>query len=180
MIERLKRKLRHTDDHGSSFVLVIVATTFMCILASAILMGAMMTYKLKYYKLNSLNNFYEVETALDEMYAGVGAATNEHLYSAYTTTAELVVVYDTKNQALNPAIRTERPYPIVTVQAYVEQAAKDGIINIRESIDEFTTDIRMIVIGNVFEWCLREGNADFEGNMSRSLRRYLDSTLEEG
>ena len=87
--------------------------------------------------------------------------------------------YDTKNQALNPAIRTERPYPIVTVQAYVEQAAKDGIINIRESIDEFTTDIRMIVIGNVFEWCLREGNADFEGNMSRSLRRYLDSTLEE-
>ena len=88
--------------------------------------------------------------------------------------------YDTKNQALNPAIRTERPYPIVTVQAYVEQAAKDGIINIRESINEFTTDIRMIVIGNVFEWCLREGNADFEGNMSRSLRRYLDSTLEEG
>lgn len=83
--------------------------------------------------------------------------------------------YDTKNQALNPAIRTERPYPIVTVQAYVEQAAKDGVINIRESIDEFTTDIRMIVIGNVFEWCLREGNADFEGNMSRSLRRYLDS-----
>ena len=99
MIERLKRKLRHNDDHGSSFVLVIVATTFMCILASAILMGAMMSYKLKFYKLNSLNNFYEVETALDEMYAGVGAATNEHLYSAYTTTAELVVVYDTKAQA---------------------------------------------------------------------------------
>ena len=99
MIERLKRKLRHNDDHGSSFVLVIVATTFMCILASAIHMGAMMTYKLKFYKLNSLNNFYEVETALDEMYAGVGAATNEHLYSAYTTTAELVVVYDTKAQA---------------------------------------------------------------------------------
>lgn len=99
MIERLKRKLRHNDDHGSSFVLVIVATTFMCILASAILMGVMMTYKLKFYKLNSLNNFYEVETALDEMYAGVGAATNEHLYSAYTTTAELVVVYDTKAQA---------------------------------------------------------------------------------
>ena len=99
MIERLKRKLRHNDDHGSSFVLVIVATTFMCILASAILMGAMMTYKLKFYRLNSLNNFYEVETALDEMYAGVGAETNEHLYSAYTTTAELVVVYDTKAQA---------------------------------------------------------------------------------
>ena len=94
MIKRLKNKLKHTDDHGSSFVLVIIATTFMCILSAALLMGAFMTYKLKYYKLNSLNNFYEVETALDEIYAGVGAATNEHLYSAYTTTAELVVVYD--------------------------------------------------------------------------------------
>ena len=87
MIKRLKDKLKHTDDHGSSFVLVIIATTFMCILAAALLMGAYMTYKLKFYKLNSLNNFYEVETALDEIYAGVGAATNEHLYSAYTTTA---------------------------------------------------------------------------------------------
>ena len=95
MIDMIKRKLKKSNDHGSSFVLVIVATTFMCILASALLMGALMTYKLKYYKLNSLNNFYEVETALDEIYAGVGAATNEHLYSAYTTTAELVVVYDT-------------------------------------------------------------------------------------
>lgn len=97
MIDMIKRKLKKSNDHGSSFVLVIVATTFMCILASALLMGALMTYKLKYYKLNSLNNFYEVETALDEIYAGVGAATNEHLYSAYTTTAELVVVYDTTN-----------------------------------------------------------------------------------
>lgn len=76
MIDMIKRKLKKSNDHGSSFVLVIVATTFMCILASALLMGALMTYKLKYYKLNSLNNFYEVETALDEIYAGVGAATN--------------------------------------------------------------------------------------------------------
>ena len=28
-------------------------------------------------------------------------------------------------------------------------------------IEAFTTDIRMIVIGNVFEWCLRNGEADF-------------------
>ena len=30
--------------------------------------------------------------------------------------------YNPKNQALNPVIRTERPYPIVTVQTYVEKA----------------------------------------------------------
>lgn len=85
--------------------------------------------------------------------------------------------YDTKNQALNPAIRTERPYPIVTVQTYVEKAIRAGIIRINVRIEEFTTDIRMIVIGNVFEWCLRDGEADFEGNMRRSLGKYLDSTV---
>lgn len=85
--------------------------------------------------------------------------------------------YDTKNQALNPAIRTERPYPIVTVQTYVEKAIDAGVININVSIDEFTTDVRMIVIGNVFEWCLRNGDTDFEGNMRRSLGKYLDATI---
>ena len=85
--------------------------------------------------------------------------------------------YDTKNQALNPASRAERPYPIVTVQTYVEKAMREGIVRLNVSIEEFTTDIRMIVIGNVFEWCLRGGNADFEGNMRRSLGKYLDSTI---
>ena len=85
--------------------------------------------------------------------------------------------YDTKNQALNAAVRSERPYPIVTVQTYVEKAIDAGVLRLNVEIDEFTTDIRMIVIGNVFEWCVRSGQVDFEGNMSRSLGKYLDSTL---
>ena len=87
--------------------------------------------------------------------------------------------YDTKNQALNPVSRTERPYPIVTVRAYVEKAVQAGVAVLNEPIEEFTTDIRMIVIGNVFEWCIKHGKADFEGNMSRSLRCYLDGALRE-
>ena len=85
--------------------------------------------------------------------------------------------YDTKNQALNAAIRMERPYPIITVQKYVEKAEQAGDVSLNVSIEEFTTDIRMIVIGNVFEWCVKHGEADFEGNMSRSLGKYLDATL---
>ena len=85
--------------------------------------------------------------------------------------------YDTKNQALNPVIRTQRPYPIVTVRDYVERAMEAKVIFIKEEIEDFTTDIRMIVIGNVFEWCLRKGTVDFAGNMERSLGRYLDSTI---
>lgn len=85
--------------------------------------------------------------------------------------------YDTKNQALNASMRTERPYPIVTVQTYVEKAVEAGIVRLDMGIDEFTTDIRMIVIGNVFEWCIKHGEADFEGNMRRSLGKYLNAVL---
>ena len=88
--------------------------------------------------------------------------------------------YDPKNQALNASIRTERPYPIVTVQTYVEKAVESGVVCLNVPVDEFTTDIRMIVIGNVFEWCIKHGQADFEGNMSRSLGKYLDAVLCPG
>ena len=88
--------------------------------------------------------------------------------------------YTPKNQSLNPLIRTERPYPIVTVQNYLEKAIRAGVITPRLALDDITTDIRMIVIGNVFEWCLKSGNADFEGNMRRSLSKYLESTICEG
>ncbi len=82
--------------------------------------------------------------------------------------------YTPKNQSLNPLIRTERPYPIVTVHNYLEKCIQAGIVSPRLSLEDITTDIRMIVIGNVFEWCLKTGDADFEGNMKRSLRVYLD------
>lgn len=85
--------------------------------------------------------------------------------------------YTPKNQSLNPLIRTERPYPIVTVQNYLQKCMNAGIIHPAHSLDEITTDIRMIVIGNVFEWCLKEGNADFEENMKRSLETYLDGAF---
>ena len=82
--------------------------------------------------------------------------------------------YTPKNQSLNPLIRTERPYPIITVQNYLKKVIDAGIIHPDLSLDEITTDIRMIVIGNVFEWCLKSGDADFEGNMKRSLETYLN------
>lgn len=85
--------------------------------------------------------------------------------------------YTPKNQALNPVLRTERSYPIVTVQAYLEKAFTAGKLHPSLSIDEITTDIRMIIIGNVFEWCLRSGEAPLEINIRRSLEKYLDGVF---
>lgn len=85
--------------------------------------------------------------------------------------------YTPKNQALNPTIRTERPYPIVTVENYLKKAIASGVLREDLDLEAVTTDIRMLVIGNVFEWCLRHGNTDFAGNIRRSFGRYLDSIL---
>ena len=82
--------------------------------------------------------------------------------------------YTPKNQSLNPLIWSERPYPIVTVSDYLRKAIDAGVVSPSVELNDIATDIRMIVIGNVFEWCLKDGKTDFEGNMKRSLQVYLD------
>ncbi len=82
--------------------------------------------------------------------------------------------YTPKNQSLNPLIWTKRPYPIVTVSDYLRKAIVAGVVSPAASLEDIATDIRMIVIGNVFEWCLKGGETDFEGNMRRSLEIYLN------
>ena len=52
-----------------------------------------------------------------------------------------------------------------------------GAIALRRPLEDVSTDIRMIVIGNVFEWCLKNGDADFEGNMRRCLENYLNGVF---
>lgn len=85
--------------------------------------------------------------------------------------------YHTRNQSLNPDIRTERPYPIVTVQQYLEKAVAAKAIQLKLSVDEVVTDIRMLVIGNAFEWALRNGEVDMKENIRRSISHYLDGVL---
>lgn len=85
--------------------------------------------------------------------------------------------YTPKNQSLNPDTRTERPYPIVTVHNYLQKSVEAGSIALNYPLEDISTDIRMIVIGNVFEWCLKNGAADFEKNMRRSLESYLDGAI---
>lgn len=85
--------------------------------------------------------------------------------------------YIPKNEALNPHTRSKRAYPIITVQQYLEQALASHIITSEHSVEEITTDIRMLIIGNVFEWCLNNGDTDYEGNIRRSMTHYLKSIL---
>ena len=106
----------------------------------------------------------EVTLQVEKDFALVGKLGVEFMANYYTP----------KNQSLNPLIRTERPYPIITVHDYLKRVIDAGIISPPADLEDITTDIRMIVIGNVFEWCLKSGDADFEGNMRRSLTTYLN------
>ncbi len=81
-------------------------------------------------------------------------------------------------EPLNPLIWSERPYPIVTVSDYLQKAIDAGVVSPLANLEDIATDIRMIVIGNVFEWCLKSGETDFEGNMKRSLEIYLNGLFE--
>jgi len=101
-------------------------------------------------------------------------------YAKYCRTlgVEFIAGYYTPhNQALNPTIRTERPYPIVTVQHYLEKAVAANAIKLKLSISDIVTDIRMLVIGNVFEWALTNGQADFEENITLTISHFLEGVL---
>lgn len=117
-------------------------------------------------------NREEAKTAIVEVYLN---------YAAYCKELGVDFVagyYTPRNQALNPDIRTERPYPIVTVQQYLEKAIDAGAIALKLSISEVVDDIRMLVIGNAFEWAMRNGEVDIEENIKRSISHYLDGVLE--
>lgn len=150
MIKKIKRKLKMMNNRGSSLVLVIVSTTFLSVLVSALLMGMLLAYRLKFYKLNSLNNFYAVEQAMDEIYAGIGATVNEHLYNAYTTTAELVVTYDTnKQQYMNlDNDQANDLFKRLFIQGMVRDANYDGIDRIIMTLEGYITDPNVSLLCN--------------------------------
>lgn len=89
-----KKIINKLNNRGSSFIVMIVSMSFLAILAASILTAVGYTYKLKFYNLNSKNNFYYVEQAMDEVYAGVGNVAVQYLQKAYQETIEVLVYYD--------------------------------------------------------------------------------------
>lgn len=140
MLKKIKSRLKRTDNRGSSFVLVIVSATFLSILISALLMGMLLAYKLRYYKINSLNNFYSVEKAMDEIYAGIGATTNEHLYSAYTTTAELVVYYKDGKYTNLSETEANDLFKKFFMQGILDDSSLNSIPTLVDTLGSFITD----------------------------------------
>ena len=89
-----KRIHNDKNEKGSGIILVIVALSFLGIIAGALLTAVAYAYRLKLYDYNAKDNFHYVEQAMDEVYAGLGGRTTEAMQNAYTKTVEEMVVFD--------------------------------------------------------------------------------------
>lgn len=79
--------------------MVIVSVAFVAIIVGALLSAAGYAYRLKLVNKNAKDNFYYVEQAMQEIYAGVGSKTIDQMYNAYTSTIENMVTYDITQDA---------------------------------------------------------------------------------
>lgn len=95
---KLKRK-KKKQNQGNSFIMVVATLSFLAILVAAILVAVALCYRLKAYDINARDNFYYLEQAMDEIYAGVGADAMTHLNTAYDDTIEVLVYFDVTTQS---------------------------------------------------------------------------------
>lgn len=94
-----KKLRKEKNEKGSGIVLVIVALSFLGIIAGALLTAVAYAYRLKLYDYNNKDNFHFVEQAMDEVYAGLGGRTTSTMQDAYTRTVEEMVEFDVSQRA---------------------------------------------------------------------------------
>lgn len=95
----MKKRKRKQKNQGNSFVMVVATVSFLAVLVAAILVAVALCYRLKAYDINARDNFYYLEQAMDEIYAGVGGDSMQLLNQAYDETLEVMVYYDTKTKS---------------------------------------------------------------------------------
>ena len=89
-----KTKKRRRLNQGNSFIVVIATISFLAVLVTALLVAVALCYRMKAYEINSRDNFYSLEKAMDSIYEGVGEISMKHLNDAYNETLETLVYFD--------------------------------------------------------------------------------------
>lgn len=98
-MKKLMDKIKKIQNNqGNSFVVVVATISFLAILTAALLVAVALIYRLKAYDINTRDNFYYLEQAMDEIYAGVGGDSMSILNEAYDDTLETLVYYDTNDK----------------------------------------------------------------------------------
>ena len=105
LVSRIKTRLN--NNQGNSFIVVVATVSFLAILTAALLVAVALIYRLKAYDLNTRDNFYYLEQAMYEIYAGVGGDSMKYLNQAYDDTIEVLVYYDADEGTYKTKSNTE-------------------------------------------------------------------------
>lgn len=95
MIQQNKTK----SNQGNSFLVVVATVSFLAVMVTALLVAVTVCFRMKAYDINSRDNFYYLEQAMDIIYDKVGKVAMDDLETAYDETSELLVYYDTDKSA---------------------------------------------------------------------------------
>lgn len=90
----IKRRRKGKSNQGNSFIVVVATISFLAVLVTALLVAVALCFRMKAYDINSRDNFYYLEQAMDEIYEGVGAISMKHLNAAFDETSEVIVYFD--------------------------------------------------------------------------------------
>ncbi len=87
------------SNQGNSFLVVVATISFLAVMVTALLVAVTVCFRMKAYDINSRDNFYYLEQAMDIIYEKVGENAMKDLNDAYDATSNLLVYYDTDKEA---------------------------------------------------------------------------------
>lgn len=151
-----RKSKKRKANQGNSFLVVIATISFLSVLTTAMLVAVALCYRLKAYDINSRDNFYYLERAMDKIYEGVGSISMKHLNEAYNETTDKIVYYDIdkksyitlSNEEANQLMRSAFLLKIGKDENLQTAKIKDTLENlIRDEIDNH--DVQLLSVGNV-------------------------------
>lgn len=99
-LERERGKL-HKDNRGGAMVMVIVIITFIAILAGVLMFVSYVGYQMRLMDRMGKDNFYTVETVLDEINVGLQSEISDAIAEAYEDIMNNYAIYGTAQERSN-------------------------------------------------------------------------------
>lgn len=128
----ISKKYSDKNNKGMAMVTVLIALTFIAIIASSLLYMAYMNYRMKVMRYNSMDNFYTAEYALADL-----TTTLQNIAANQPSVPDAVdKVKDAVGYSLASGVKS---YSNTAVQALIQQASQEADILI-STTDTYDTD----------------------------------------
>ncbi|MCR5702243.1 MAG: hypothetical protein K6G76_08880 [Lachnospiraceae bacterium] len=144
MTKRIKKMMK--SNQGNSFIVVVATLSFLAVLTSALLVAVGLCYKLKAYDINSRDNFYYLEKAMDDIYQGIGSKTMEHLGEAYKDVTEVMVYYDIDKKTYTTMSNDDANK--LLKESFMDKVTSDVDINSTSGVDAYLQTLISDLITN--------------------------------